>query len=107
MVNSVAAKTAIKPVVSRPSTSIVKAPQLIVAPGKAIAPTVKSLPKSATLQAALIINGKLVSLGSLKTSASGSVTIPAFSGSKLGTYVIQLTNSRGSKYFIKVVVKGK
>jgi hypothetical protein len=43
----------------------------------------------------------------LKTSASGSVTIPAFSGSKPGTYVIQLTNSRGSKYFIKVVVKGK
>jgi hypothetical protein len=58
-------------------------------------------------QAALIINGKPVSLGSLKTSTSGPITIPAFSGSKPGTYIIQLTSSKGAKYFIKVVITVK
>jgi hypothetical protein len=54
-----------------------------------------------------VINGKQISLGIIKTSPSGSATIPAFSASKPGTYLVQLLNKNGTKYFIKVVVKAK
>ena len=102
-----AAASATQSTVSKPATSSTNAPEVDVSVGKAIAPTVKALPKNSTLKATVVINGKTISLGSLKTNANGSVTLSAFAASKPGTYLIQLTTSKGVKYFVKVVVKAK
>jgi len=59
------------------------------------------------MKATIVIGGKSVSLGSIKTNSIGGATLPAISASKAGTYIIQLTSNTGAKYFIKVVVKAK
>jgi len=75
--------------------------------GQLIAPVLKSLPKSAPLTVTTVINGKTVNLGSVKTNKDGTVTVPGFSVTKPGTYTVQLTSAKGTRYFVKVVVKAK
>ena len=99
--------TAIKLTVAKPALTLAKAPSVSGVVGQALAAIVKSLPKNLKLNAAIVINGKAVSLGSIKTSSSGVANIPAFSAAKSGTYTVQLSTSSGSKYFFKVVVKVK
>ena len=101
------ALTATKTSISKPATTSSKAPAVAAVTGQVLAPVVKSLPKSSTMKATIVIGGKTVSLGSIKTNSSGAATVPAISASKAGTYVIQLTSSTGAKYFIKMVVKAK
>jgi len=68
-------------------------------------PVVNLLPKNATLNASIVIGGKTVSLGPIKTNSIGTATLPAFKASKTGTYVIQMTSRTGAQYFIRVNVK--
>ena len=91
----------------QPGTTPAKAPQIAEVVGQVIAPVVKSLPKTSKLTVTTVINGKTVNLGSVKTNANGTVTIPGFTVTKPGTYTVQLTNAKGVKYFVKVVVKAK
>ena len=75
--------------------------------GQVIAPKVDSLPKSVTLSVTTVISGKNVTLGFVKTNGDGLASIPGFYVKKPGTYLIQLTNNKGRKYFIKVLVSAK
>ena len=106
-VNPQSAATATKPSVAKPATTSAKAPTVVAVTGQVLAPVVKSLPKSVKLTATIVINGKSVSLGTVKTTSAGAATLPAFSAAKAGTYIVQLSSSTGAKYFIKVVVKAK
>ena len=91
----------------QPGNTPAQAPQVAEVVGQVMAPIVKSLPKSAPLTVTTVINGKSVNLGSVKTNSNGTVTIPGFSVTKPGIYTVQLTSAKGTKYFVKVVVKAK
>jgi hypothetical protein len=99
--------SAIKASVGQLSSTVAKAPQVSVSAGEPIAPVVKSLSKSSAFKVTLVINGKQVSVGTVRTNASGVLTLPALSASKPGTYLVQLTSTSGKKYFVKLVVKAK
>ena len=101
------AATATKTTVAAPAATSSKAPAVAALAGQVLAPVVKSMPKSTTMSATIVIGGKTVSLGSVKTNSSGTATLPAIKVTKAGTYVIQMTSGSGAKYFIKVVVKAK
>ena len=101
------AGTSTKILITKPGNTFSNAPQIGAVVGKAISPTIKTLPKSTALKASVVINGKTYPLGTVKTNSSGVATIPAFSAAKVGTYSIQLTSTKGVKYFIKLVVKSK
>lgn len=94
-----------KATVAKPATTAAKAPAVNAVAGQKINVTVNALPKSTTFAATVLINGKPVKLGTIKSSAKGALVIPSFKQTKAGTYTIQLTNSKGAKYYIKVVVK--
>ena len=75
--------------------------------GQAAGPSVKSLPKNTTFRISVVINGKSVSLGSVKSGSTGVLTLPKLNTTKQGTYTVQMINSKGVKYFVKVVLKVK
>jgi len=94
-----------KVTISKPATSAAKAPSVNAVAGQKVNLTIAALPKSTAFTATVLINGKQVKLGSIKSSSSGALAISGFNETKPGTYTIQLTNSKGVKYFIKVIVK--
>jgi len=94
-------------VVSKPATSITSAPLVAVVAGKPVATNVKALPKSQAIAASIVIAGKSVSLGSFKTTSSGSLELPGLNLKKPGTYIVALKTSKGTTYFVKLVVKAK
>ena len=93
--------------VNQLSSIAAKAPLISVKAGEPIAPVLKSLAKNESFKVALVINGKNVLIGTVKTNGSGVVVLPALSASKPGTYLVQLASANGKKYFVKLVVKSK
>jgi hypothetical protein len=93
-------------VVSKPSTKLASAPVVSGSVGKIVAPSVKDLPKSTSVSATIVVNGKTLSLGSFKTSTSGALQLPGFNA-KAGTYTIGLKAPNGKTYFVKLVIKAK
>ena len=53
---------------------------------------------------ALFVGGKWVTLGTVKTDASGRATLPAFRPTKVGTYTVRITDAAGVARFVKVAV---
>ena len=101
------AKNVIKPTVSVLSSSLAAAVSVAGTVGQPIAPKINSLPKSSEITVSIILNGKKVSLGTMKTNSNGSVTLPTILANKPGTYSVQMKSVNGKTYFIKIRVKSK
>ena len=91
--------------IKRSSASVTGAPVVLARVGATVAPRVEALPKSSNVKVTIIVDGKRTELGKLKTNSSGSVTLPGFKSTKAGIYTIQITDSKGKKYFIKMNFK--
>ena len=57
--------------------------------------------------AAIVVNGKTVQLGSFVTSSKGELSIPAFSAAKAGTYTVVITGKNGKQSFLQIKVSAK
>ena len=104
-VTVISAPVASKATVSKAASIAAKAPSVNTIAGQKVDLTVASLPKSTSFVATVLVNGKQVKLGTIKSGVNGSLVIQGFNQKKPGTYTIALTSSKGVKYFIKVVVK--
>ena len=92
-------------VTSKPSTTISSAPNVSLNAGSVSAPKISALPKSTPISVSITVGGKSVSLGTVKTSASGVIQLPGVNLAKAGTYVIALKDPKGVTHYVKLVVK--
>ena len=79
------------------------APSASAKAGSIVTLKLQGLPKKASLTAKVKINGQWVTLGKVKSSKAGKVTLPSFSANAGGTYLVQLVAANGTKYYAKVV----
>ena len=91
-----------KPVVPRAGVSPSESPIIEASINQILAPIIKSLPKNTAFSTSILINGHAVKYSSNRTNTSSSVTMPAFVGTREGTFLFQMTSKR-SKYFYKVM----
>jgi hypothetical protein len=55
----------------------------------------------------MTIAAKQYPLGSIRVDSKGRATLPTLNPKKPGTYLIQLIDSSGKRYFLKIVVGKK
>ena len=94
-------------VIVKPSSTISEAPKFKVLTENPFTPIVRSLPAKKVVSATITISGKKIQLGKFKVNSKGTLRLPTFVAANPGTYLIQLTDKSGRKYFAKIVVVRK
>jgi hypothetical protein len=75
--------------------------------GQPVSTKVTALPTATKVAISVNVGGRVVNLGSVKTSATGTATLPTLPKLAPGTYLVQMTAANGQKYFVKIAVKKK
>ncbi len=91
-------------ILGAPSGQLAKAPSAQAKAGQSVVLKLRKLPKKTSMTVRVKIDGAWVSLGRVKTSKRGTVTVPAFTVDKAGTYPVQLKTAKGAMYYVKVIV---
>lgn len=85
-----------------PANRAADAPVASVPAGRAVAPVVQDLPPATQLRASVVIDGQRVDLGRVRTSAEGTVTLPAMRGQAGTTMTVRMVDPDGQAFFVKV-----
>ena len=88
-----------------PARTLANAPVLAATPGRAFQPEVSGLPRQATVEVFIVINGERVSLAELRTDRSGGLTLPALRISTPGVYNVGIMQPNGTVAWIKVRIR--
>ncbi|MCX6433720.1 MAG: Ig domain-containing protein, partial [Actinobacteria bacterium] len=102
-----AAKAKRVTVALRPATTPSKAPVVKVPAKRAVALRLKGLTSQALYVADVKLAGKWSSLGSARATWGGAVTLPAFTATTPGSYLMRLTAMGQSPLYLKVLVAKK
>jgi len=73
--------------------------------GKTIQPAVTDLPAKTKIEVSIIIDGKKVLIGEVKTDKNGDVILPALKFTTPGVQRIALTQPNGTVTWVKIKVK--
>lgn len=84
--------------------SLAKAPKVNRKVNQIVRLSVPGLSPSDRETVSLFVRGKWVTLGTVKTDATGRATLPAFRPTKAGTYNVRITDAAGVSRYVKVVV---
>ena len=84
-----------------------KAPAATARVGRTVRLSVEGLRPSARVGVQIRLGGTYYSLGRARVDSDGAALLPAFRVSKPGTYVVRITDTRGTARYAKVVVGGR
>jgi hypothetical protein len=87
------------------SRSLASALTITIKEGCTASPHVRSLPPKTVVMVTTPVSGRWVPLYSVRTSPTGSVRLPALTGTEPGPYALQFTDPRGKTRYIKIAVK--
>jgi len=81
-----------------------KAPSVTISVAQLVQLRVKGLPPTSQAKIRLVIDGHPAKLGKVITDSAGKATLPEFSLSDPGTYLVSISTGPGTR-FVKVVVE--
>jgi hypothetical protein len=87
-----------------PGKKASSAPSVKASAGQVVNVKVTGLPKKQLVTVRAQINGAWVVLGKVRTSGAGAATLPPFLAATAGTYPVQITDAKGKKSYVNVVV---
>lgn len=102
---AVAAATPVRALRKAPARAAARAPTITARPDAVLRIQVSRLPARATTTVRIRIDGRYVTLGTVRATAAGRAVLPAFLSTEPGTFLIRLTPAGATPVYAKAVFR--